>query len=66
MVTSVFFFLIHLLHPVNPGSLAEKGGLQTGDALLYIQGKSTDQLRHKEAQDAIMRAGNYLELQVTR
>ncbi|XP_077532502.1 Z band alternatively spliced PDZ-motif protein 52 isoform X6 [Haemaphysalis longicornis] len=51
---------------VNPGSLAEKGGLQTGDALLYIQGKSTDQLRHKEAQDAIMRAGNYLELQVTR
>ncbi|XP_077504863.1 Z band alternatively spliced PDZ-motif protein 52 isoform X5 [Amblyomma americanum] len=51
---------------VNPGSLAEKGGLQTGDALISIQGKSTDQLRHKEAQDAIMRAGNYLELQVTR
>ncbi|XP_050050789.1 LIM domain-binding protein 3 isoform X1 [Dermacentor andersoni] len=51
---------------VNPGSLAEKGGLQTGDALLSIQGKSTDQMRHKEAQDAIMRAGNYLELQVQR
>lgn len=51
---------------VNPGSLAEKAGLQTGDALLRIQGKSTDELRHKEAQDAIMRAGNYLELSVQR
>ncbi|XP_037519553.1 PDZ and LIM domain protein Zasp, partial [Rhipicephalus sanguineus] len=51
---------------VNPGSLAEKGGLQTGDALLSIQGKSTDQMRHKEAQDAIVRAGNYLELQIQR
>ncbi|CAN7993728.1 unnamed protein product [Ixodes hexagonus] len=51
---------------VNPGSLAEKGGLQVGDALLRIQGKSTDELRHKEAQDAIVRAGNYLELSVQR
>ncbi|XP_042148164.1 PDZ and LIM domain protein Zasp isoform X6 [Ixodes scapularis] len=51
---------------VNPGSLAEKGGLQVGDALLRIQGKSTDELRHKDAQDAIVRAGNYLELSVQR
>ncbi|KAG8187776.1 hypothetical protein JTE90_018775 [Oedothorax gibbosus] len=51
---------------VNPGSLAEQAGLMTGDALLKIQGASTDSLRHKEAQDAIVRAGNNIELSVQR
>ncbi|XP_076368219.1 uncharacterized protein LOC143255820 isoform X2 [Tachypleus tridentatus] len=51
---------------VNPGSLAENAGLQTGDGVLKIQGQATENMRHKEAQDTIIRAGNSLELLVQR
>jgi len=51
---------------VNPGSLSDNGGLHVGDVVLKIGGQNVDFLRHKEAQDAILRAGNYLELQVQR
>lgn len=51
---------------VNPGSLAEQSGILTGDAILKIQGQNTDGLRHKEAQDAIIRAGNNIEMVIQR
>ncbi|XP_055927533.1 PDZ and LIM domain protein Zasp-like isoform X4 [Argiope bruennichi] len=51
---------------VNPGSLSEQAGLMTGDAILKIMGHATENMRHKEAQDAILRAGNNIELVVQR
>ncbi|GFY70898.1 PDZ and LIM domain protein Zasp [Trichonephila inaurata madagascariensis] len=51
---------------VNPGSLSEQAGLMTGDAILKIMGQSTEHMRHKEAQDAILRAGNNIEMIVQR
>lgn len=51
---------------VNGDSLAEKAGLRVGDALLRINETDIYQLRHKEAQDAVSRAGNNFELVVSR
>ncbi|GBN05382.1 hypothetical protein AVEN_243534-1, partial [Araneus ventricosus] len=51
---------------VNPGSLSEQAGLMNGDAILKILGHPTENMRHKEAQDAILRAGNNIELVVQR
>lgn len=51
---------------VNPGSLAEQAGLKTGDMIVRIGGAEADNMKHKEAQDAIVRAGNYLELAIAR
>ncbi|GAB6022565.1 hypothetical protein CHUAL_006670 [Chamberlinius hualienensis] len=51
---------------VTNGSLAEKAGLQSGDAILKINDLATENLRHKEAQDAIVRAGNHFEVLVQR
>lgn len=48
------------------GSLAEQTGMLVGDVLLKINGKECDTIRHKEAQDAIISAGNYLELYLER
>lgn len=47
-------------------SLSEQSGMQVGDIILKINGKETDQMRHKEAQDAIIGAGNFLELYIER
>ncbi|KAJ6216904.1 hypothetical protein RDWZM_008061 [Blomia tropicalis] len=51
---------------VANGSLAEQTGMLVGDVLLKINGKECDTIRHKEAQDAIISAGNYLELYLER
>ncbi|KAK4010874.1 hypothetical protein OUZ56_020000 [Daphnia magna] len=51
---------------VNGGSLAEKAGLRVGDALIRVNTTDIFQLRHKEAQDAVARAGNNFELVVSR
>ena len=51
---------------VSVGSLAEKAGLQVGDAILKINGKDVFQLRHKEAKDEMVRAGNNFEVLVRR
>nr|XP_042909707.1 PDZ and LIM domain protein Zasp isoform X2 [Parasteatoda tepidariorum] len=40
--------------------------MMTGDAILKIMNKSTDSMKHKEAQDAIIRAGNNIELTIQR
>lgn len=51
---------------MNPGGLAEQAGLMSGDAILKIQGHNTDGMKHKEAQDAILRAGNNIEMVIQR
>ncbi|KAL8579422.1 hypothetical protein ACOMHN_026787 [Nucella lapillus] len=51
---------------VNPGSLAAKCGLQTGDIILRIGTADTSPLRHKEAQNSIVAAGNRLDLLLQR
>ena len=51
---------------VNGGSLAEKAGLRVGDALIRVNNTDIFQLRHKDAQDTVARAGNNFELVVSR
>lgn len=51
---------------VANGSLSEQAGLQASDIIVKINGRETEAMRHKEAQDAIAQAGNYLELYVER
>ena len=70
---------LHLLQPtfpdmytgscilqVTPGSLAAKCGLLQGDVILKIGNKSSDTLKHKDAQDAILQYGNKLDLLLQR
>jgi len=51
---------------VNGGSLAEKAGLCVGDNLIRVNSTDIYQMRHKEAQDNISKAGNNFELVVSR
>ncbi|XP_076458711.1 PDZ and LIM domain protein 7-like isoform X2 [Babylonia areolata] len=51
---------------VNPGSLAAKCGLHVGDVILKIGNADTSFLRHKEAQNSIISAGNRLDLLLQR
>lgn len=51
---------------VNSNSPAEKAGLQPGDALIKINNTELFNLTHKDAQNAIVRAGNNFELTVQR
>lgn len=55
-----------MLQQVNGGSLAEKAGLVVGDALIRVNNIEVFNLRHKDAQDAIVRAGNSFELTLER
>lgn len=56
---------MHLLQ-VNGGSPAETAGLQAGDAIIKINTTEVFGMRHKEAQDAVVRAGNSFEITVSR
>lgn len=58
--------LIDVLLQVNTGSIADKAGLQAGDAVVRINEADLYNLRHKDAQDAIVRAGTSFELIVQR
>lgn len=51
---------------VSPGSLAAKCGLLQGDVILKIGNKSSETLKHKDAQDAIIQYGNKLDLLLQR
>ncbi|XP_063219279.1 PDZ and LIM domain protein Zasp isoform X2 [Bacillus rossius redtenbacheri] len=55
-----------LIQKVNGGSLAEKAGLLAGDAVIRVNGVDLYDLRHKDAQDVIVRSGNNLEVVVQR
>jgi hypothetical protein len=51
---------------VNGGSIAERAGLLAGDGVLKINNLDAALLKHKEAQDAIVHAGNSFELLIQR
>lgn len=55
-----------VLQRVNGGSVADQAGLMPGDALVKVNSTEVFNLRHKEAQDVIMAAGNSFELTVSR
>lgn len=46
--------------------MAERAGLQVGDAVLQVNNMEVADQRHKDAQDAIVRAGNSFEITVQR
>ena len=54
------------LSQVVAESLAAKGGLHPGDIVVKLAGKSADDMTHKDAQEAIISAGNHLEIIVER
>ena len=62
MLKSVFSFFLQ----VNLRSPGEAAGLQAGDVILSVNGQDISLLRHKEAQEAIKRAGNNFMLSVKR
>ncbi|XP_024939160.1 PDZ and LIM domain protein Zasp isoform X3 [Cephus cinctus] len=51
---------------VNGGSPAEAAGLRAGDAVIKVNNTDMFNLRHKEAQDVIVKAGNNFEITVQR
>lgn len=60
----VFIFVVVL--QVNPSSVAESAGIQPGDSILKIGQEDTGSFSHKDAQDSIIRSGNYLEMTIQR
>jgi S1-C subfamily serine protease len=58
----IFVFVLQ----VNGGSPAETAGLQAGDTIIKINNTDIFNLRHKEAQDAIVKAGNSFEISISR
>lgn len=51
---------------MNGGSPAEKAGLQAGDSVIKVNTTDVFSLRHKEAQDVIVRAGQNFDITVQR
>ena len=51
---------------VSPKSIAGKAGLHNGDAILQICGDSTQGWSHTQAKQAMIRAGNEVDLVVQR
>uniref|UniRef100_A0A1A9WK21 PDZ domain-containing protein n=1 Tax=Glossina brevipalpis TaxID=37001 RepID=A0A1A9WK21_9MUSC len=51
---------------VNGGSLAEQAGLMPGDSVIKINDVDVFNLRHKEAQDIVVRSGNNFVMTVQR
>ncbi|XP_059478492.1 PDZ and LIM domain protein Zasp isoform X7 [Neocloeon triangulifer] len=54
------------IQKVNGGSPAETAGLQAGDAIIKVNNTDVFNLRHKEAQDVIVKAGNSFEISIHR
>lgn len=55
-----------VVQKVNNGSPAEAAGLRAGDAVVKVNSTEVFSLRHKDAQDVIVRAGNNFEVTVQR
>jgi len=51
---------------VNAGSLAERYGIQAGDAVLQINSRPSDTLEHEQAKQEIMSSGNNVNLIIQR
>lgn len=62
---NVFLTLV-LFQQVNTGSIADKAGLQAGDAIVRLNTTDLFNLRHKDAQDVIVKAGPAFELVIQR
>ena len=54
------------IQKVNPGSLAERGGMQGDDYIIRIGPISTEHLKHPDAQELIKQQDNLLELTLQR
>ena len=61
-----FYPLLITIFQVNMKSLSEAAGLQAGDTILAVNGKDLTSLRHKEAQEAIVKSGNNFSLTIVR
>ncbi|XP_037910747.1 PDZ and LIM domain protein Zasp isoform X5 [Hermetia illucens] len=55
-----------IVQKVNGGSLAEQAGLLAGDALLKVNNVDVYNMRHKDAQDLIVRSGNSFDITIQR
>ncbi|XP_015835999.1 PDZ and LIM domain protein Zasp isoform X1 [Tribolium castaneum] len=55
-----------VIQKVNGGSPAERAGLLAGDSVIKVNNTDVFNLRHKDAQDVIIRAGPAFELTVQR
>lgn len=51
---------------VNAGSISDQAGLQPGDAVIAVNNVEAFNLRHKDAQDLIIRSGNTFDLTIQR
>lgn len=56
------FIYSHFLPKVTPGSKADMAKISLGDHILEINGDSTDSMTHFDAQDAVRRAGQNLDI----
>ena len=63
ILTRQYFFVVL---QVNMKSLSEAAGLKPGDMVMAVNGKDLGALRHKEAQEAIVKSGNNFTLTVLR
>ena len=54
------------IQKVNPGSLAERCGMQVNDYIVKIGTVPSDQLKHQDAQEQIKQQTNRLELTLQR
>ena len=59
-------FVFYFYFQVNGGSLAEQAGLMPGDAVIKINDVDVFNLRHKDAQDIVVRSGNNFVITVQR
>ena len=61
-----FFHYLCFSFQVNMQSLSEAAGLKPGDTILAVNGRDLSGLRHKEAQEAIVKSGNNFSLTILR
>lgn len=62
----VIILFIFSSQQVNTGSIADNAGLKAGDAVVRLNATDLYNLRHKDAQDAIVKAGPSFELVIQR
>lgn len=55
-----------VVQKVNHGSIADHAGLQPGDSVIAVNNVEAYNMRHKDAQDLIVRSGNSFELTIQR
>ena len=51
---------------MNDKSISQDAGLKAGDVVVSVNGTDVSKLKHKQAQDLILRGGNSVSLAVNR